>query len=148
MNLHQRLTTYVAALTFTFAGLAARAEDHPFTEGPVVNVYSIRTEPGNFDDYMDFLSTVWKPTQEASKKAGDVIRYQVIRVEPRGENNPDIYLVTYFRNWAALDGATAKADALAKATEGSLAAANESTTKRGRIRRILGSWTGQQLDLK
>jgi hypothetical protein len=33
-------------------------------------------------------------------------------------------------------------------TEGSLEAANKSVVERGKIRRILGSWTGQELDLK
>jgi hypothetical protein len=32
--------------------------------------------------------------------------------------------------------------------EGSVAAANKGAVDRGKIRRILGSWTGQQLDLK
>ena len=86
--------------------------------------------------------------QESAKKAGYVENYNVVKVEPRNENDPDIYLIVYYKNWAALDDATAKADALAKATEGSVAAANESTVNRAPIRRILGSWTGQELDLK
>jgi len=148
MKINSRLAALAAALGLTFMNAAAVADEHAFTEGPVVNVYSIRTEPGKFDDYMQFLHAIWKPTQEEAKKAGYLISYQVIKVEPRGENDPDIYLVTYFKNWAALDGSTAKADAIAKATEGSVAAAAASTVSRGNIRRILGSWTGQQLDLK
>ena len=121
---------------------------HAYKEGVVVNVYSIRTAPGKFDEYMDFVDKIWKSTQEAAKKAGYVEDYKVVKVEPRGENDPDIYLIVYYKNWAALDDSTAKADALAKTVEGSVAAANESTVDRGPMRRILGSWTGQQLDLK
>jgi len=146
-----KLGNYLAAFA-AVVGLAstsaAAADDHAFTEGPVVNVYAIRTGDGKFDDYLKFLDTTWKATQEAGKKAGYIIGYEVVKVEPRGENDPDIYLVVYYKNWAALDGATAKADAIAKEVEGSVAAANESTVSRGTIRRILGSWTGQQLDLK
>ena len=47
-----------------------------------------------------------------------------------------------------MDGATAKGDALANEVAGSVAAANKGTIDRGKIRRLLGSWTGQQLDLK
>jgi hypothetical protein len=72
----------------------------------------------------------------------------VISVEPRGENDPDIYLVVYYKNWAALDNATAKSDEITKQVEGSNAVANQGAVDRGKIRRILGSWTGQQLDLK
>jgi len=137
-----------AFLGLALANVAAAADDHPFTEGPVVNVSAIRTAYGKFDDYMKFLDTTWKATQEAAKKAGYIVSYKVISVEARGENDPDIYLVVYYKNWAALDGATAKGDAIAKEVEGSVAAANQGAVDRGKIRRILGSWTGQQLDLK
>ena len=146
MNKHIAVLT--ASLGLALCSVAATAEDHPFTEGPVVNVAAIRTEYGKFDDYMKFLATKWKASQEAAKKAGYITSYKVITVEARGENDPDIYLVVYYKNWAALDGATAKGDAIAKEVEGSLAASNEAAVSRGKIRRILGSWSGQELDLK
>jgi hypothetical protein len=147
-----KIKTHVAALSallaLSFIGGAAVAEEHPFTEGQVVNVSAIRTEYGMFDEYMKFLATTWKATQEAAKKAGYSTGYKVITVEPRGENDPDIYLVVYYKNWAALDGATAKGDAIATQVNGSVAASNKGAVERNKIRRILGSWTGQQLDLK
>jgi hypothetical protein len=148
MQTKYQVAACAAFLGLTLTSVGAVADDHPFTEGPVVNVSAIRTEYGKFDDYMKFLDTTWKATQEASKKAGYILSYKVITVEPRGDNDPDIYLVVYFKNWAALDGATAKGDAIAKEVEGSVAAANQGAVDRGKIRRILGSWTGQQLDLK
>ena len=147
MTIKNNLAAFAALLTLTFAG-AAVADEHPFTEGQVVNVAAIRTEYGKFDDYMKYIATTWKATQEAAKKAGYITGYKVIAVEPRGENDPDLYLVLYYKNWAALDGATAKADTIATQVEGSVANANKGAVDRGKIRRILGSWTGQQLDLK
>jgi hypothetical protein len=147
-KVNKHIAALIASLGLTVCSVAATAEDHPFTEGPVVNVAAIRTEYGKFDDYLNFLATKWKASQEAAKKAGYITSYKVITVEPRGENDPDIYLVVYYKNWAALDGATAKGDVIAKEVEGSLAASNEAAVSRGKIRRILGSWTGQQLDLK
>jgi hypothetical protein len=137
-----------AFVGFAFTSFAAFADDHPYTEGQVVQVSAIRTEYGKFDEYMKFLATTWKATQEASKKAGYTTGYKVVTVQPRGENDPDIYLVVYFKNWAALDDGTAKADAIANQVEGSVATANKGAVDRGKIRRVLGSWTGQQLDLK
>lgn len=148
MKLNKHIAALTAALGLALFSVVAIAEDHPFTEGAVVNVAAIRTEYGKFDDYMNFLDTKWKATQEAAKKAGYITSYKVITVEPRGENDPDIYLVIYYKNWAALDGATAKGDAIAKEVDGSVAASNEAAVSRGKIRRVLGSWTGQQLDLK
>jgi hypothetical protein len=148
MTLNKHLVALAAFVGLASMSTVAVADEHPFTEGQVVQVSAIRTEYGKFDDYMKFLDTTWKATQEASKKAGYTTGYKVITVETRGENDPDIYLVVYFKNWAALDGATAKADAISTQVEGSVAAANKGAVDRGKIRRILGSWTGQQLDLK
>jgi len=148
MTINCRFAALAAFVGLAFTSVGAFADDHPFTEGQVVQVSAIRTMYGKFDDYMKFLDTTWKATQEASKKAGYITGYKVISVEARGENDPDIYLVVYFKNWAALDGATAKFDAVAKEVEGSVTAANQGAVDRGKIRRILGSWTGQQLDLK
>ena len=148
MTIHKHFAALAAFVGVALTSFAAIAEEHPFTEGQVVQVSAIRTEYGKFDDYMKFLDTTWKATQEASKKAGYSTGYKVITVEARGENDPDIYLVVYFKNWAALDGATAKGDAIAAQVEGSVAAANKGAVDRGKMRRVLGSWTGQQLDLK
>src|SRR5450631_781172 len=136
-----------------FAGLAlmsttALADDHAYSQGSVVNVARIRTVDGKYDDYMKWLDTTWKQEQEAAKKAGYLVSYQVISIEPRGPDDPNLLLVTTYKNWAALDGGLAKGDAIAKQVEGSLAAANQSDADRGKIRRVLGSSTMQVLDLK
>jgi hypothetical protein len=148
MSIKHRFVAYAAFAAFAMTSVAAIAEEHAFTEGPVVNVAAIRTEPGKFDDYMKFLATTWKAEQEAGKKTGDVISYRVVTVEPRSENDPDLYLVITYKNWATLDGATAKSDAIAKQIEGSVDASNKGQADRGKIRRVLGSWTGQELNLK
>ena len=148
MKMNKPIAAITAVLALALTSLSAVAQNHPFTEGAVINVEAIRTEHGRFDEYLKFLDTEWKATQEAAKKAGYITSYEVITVEPRGENDPDIYLVIYYKNWAALDGATAKRDAIAKEVDGSVSAADEAGVSRGKIRRVLGSWTGQRLDLK
>jgi len=142
------LGALAALLCFAGASMTALADDHPYSEGPIVNVASIRTMEGKFDEYMTWLSTVWKKMQEESKKKGYILDYEVLGVEARGPDDPDIYLVITYKNWAALDGAIAKGDEIAKAAEGSLAAANKSQSERDKIRRVLGSQTMQQLVLK
>jgi hypothetical protein len=137
-----------ASAILSMSSLAAYADDHAYTEGQIINVSSIRTETGKFDEYMKYVDTTWKAEQEAAKKAGVITGYKVITVEPRSENDPDLYLIIYFKNWAALDSATAKSDAIAKQVEGSVAASNQGAVDRSKIRRILGSFTGQELDLK
>lgn len=148
MSLKHQLAACAALVCVAFTSAAIAADDHAYTEGPVVNVSSIRTEYGKFDDYMKYLDTTWKQTQEAAKKAGYILSYQVLLAEPRTENDPDLYLVITYKNWAALDDATAKGDAIAKQIEGSVAASNQAASDRGKIRRVLGSETLQELHLK
>ena len=72
----------------------------------------------------------------------------MIEIEPRGPDDPDLLLVITYKNWAALDGTLARGDAIFEEFEGSVAAANQAMTDRGKIRRVLGSSTMQVLELK
>jgi len=123
MSLKKQFAALAAFSGLTFTSFSALADDHAYTEGAVVNVSSIRTVDGKFDDYMKWVDTTWKTEREAAKKAGYLVSYQVITVEPRGPDDPDLYLVLTYRNWAALDGALAKGDQISKQFEGSVAAA-------------------------
>ncbi len=142
------LAALAALVCFSSASVIALADDHPYSEGPIVNVSSIRTMEGKSEEYMAWLATTWKKMQEESKKKGYIVDYEVLSVEPRGPNDPNIYLVITYKNWAALDGALAKGDEIAKAAEGSVAAANKSQSDRDKIRHVLGSQTMQRLMLK
>src|ERR1700730_12282071 len=104
MNFKRQIAACAACVGLAVTSVAALADDHAYTEGLVVNVAAIRTEYGKFDDYMKYLDTTWKAEQEAAKKAGYIISYRVVTVEPRGENDADIYLVINYKNWAAMDG--------------------------------------------
>ena len=144
--LHKHQFVGLVALACTAFG--ASADDHPYSEGSVVNVARIRTVDGKFDDYMKWISTTWKKEQDAAKKAGYILDYQVLQVEPRGPDDADLILVITYKNWAALDGALAKGDEIAKQIEGSVAAANQAQADRSKIRRVLGASTMQELNLK
>ena len=119
-----------------------------YNDGPVVNVSAIRTVDGHFDDYMHWLATGFKKQEEAAKKAGLIVGYHVYTAEPRGPNDPDIYLVVEYKNWAALDGIGAKFDALTTQAEGSVQKADEAQVSRAKIRTVLGSETIQEALLK
>jgi hypothetical protein len=114
----------------------------------VINVSSIRTVDGHFDDYMHWLATTYKKQQEAAKKAGLITSYRVIVIEPRGPNEPDILLVTEYKDWAALDHLGSKLDQISAQIEGSVEAAAKSEVDRAKIRTVLGSRTQQEAILK
>ena len=120
------------------------ADGRDWNDGPVINVSSIRTVDGHFDDYMHWLATTYKKQQEAAKKAGLITSYRVIVIEPRGPNEPDILLVTEYKDWAALDHLGSKLDQISAQIEGSVEAAAKSEVDRAKIRTVLGSRTQQE----
>jgi len=137
-----------ALLSLTSVATTALAHGRDYNDGPVINVAAIRTVDGHFDDYMHWLATAYKKQQEAAKKAGLITAYRVVVIEPRGPNEPDILLVTEYKNWAALDHLGGKFDQVLAQVEGSVEKANQSEADRAKIRTVLGSRTQQEALLK
>ena len=64
--------------------LAADDESPAFENGPVWQFSDIQTKDGHFSEYMSWLSSSWKPQEEALKKAGVIIAFKVFLVtDPR-----------------------------------------------------------------
>ena len=137
-----------ALLSLTALATIAQADGRDWNDGPVVNVAAIRTVDGHFDDYMHWLATTYKRQQEAAKAAGLITSYRVMVVEARTPQDPDIYLVTEYKNWAALDRLGGKFDRVSAQVEGSVEKAAQSEAERAKIRTVLGSRTEQEALLK
>jgi hypothetical protein len=148
MRLSHVICTTSALLALTTLTTTAYADGRDWNDGPVINVASIRTVDGHFDDYMHWLATTYKKQQETAKKAGLITGYRVIVIEARAPNDPDILLITEYKNWAALDNLGSKLDAVSAEVEGSVEKANQSEVERAKIRTVLGSRTMQEARLK
>ena len=138
---------FVVGAVLSFGSLAY-ADGRDWTDGPVQNVAFIRTVDGHFDDYMHWLATTYKKQQEAAKAAGLITSYQVLVGQPHNAQDPDIILITVYKNWAALDHLGSKLDEVSAKVEGSVDAANKSEADRAKIRTVLGSDTVQVAVLK
>jgi hypothetical protein len=137
-----------AVLSFGSLATVAYADGRDYNDGPVQNVTFIRTVDGHFDDYMHWLATTYKKQQEAAKAAGLITRYEVLVGQPHNAQDPDVILITVYKNWAALDHLGSKLDQISAQVEGSVDAANKSEADRAKIRTVLGSETVQVAELK
>ena len=126
----------------------AVASDRPYTEGPVSTVSSIRTEPGMFETYMKWLSTTYKPMMEENKKAGIILDYRVYQTQPRSPEDPNLYLVTTYKNMAAMDGLADKTDATLQKFIGSQEVRDQKAVERGKMRTQIGTEMIRELVLK
>jgi hypothetical protein len=147
-RLSRRLCGAAALLALTAMTSLAYADGRNWNDGPVVNVSFVRTVDGHFDEYMQWLATTWKKQEEAAKKAGLILSYEVDVAQPQSPTDADIILIVRFKNWAALDGLGSKLDTVSAQIEGSVEKASQSQAARAKIRTILGSTTVQVAELK
>lgn len=128
--------------------LAQAADERAYTEGNVVVVSNIRTEPGQFDNYMKYLSTTYKALMDEYKKAGIVVDYGVYSTSPTNPSEPDLLLTVTYKNLGAMDNLDAKQDPIGKKVWGSLQASSQASADRGKMRKQLGTRMLRQLVLK
>jgi hypothetical protein len=139
------LVGFAAVIAATGAAVAA---DRPYSEGVVVNVSSVRTEPGQFEAYMAYLAGPYKQLMEEQKKAGIIVDYAVYQVVPRSPSDPDLFLTTTYKNMAALDGLDARSDAITEKVFGNLQQQSASTVTRGKLRTLVGDELIREMVLK
>ena len=74
--------------------------------------------------------------------------WAVYSVVPQGPHDPDLYLITPFKNMAALDGLDAKTDPITEKVYGSLDKSNAGAIDREKIRKLLGDQFMRELVIK
>src|SRR6516162_5248137 len=130
--------------------LNAHAQDvRQYSEGPVTEVNYIEVEYGHFEEYIDWLNSTWKPTMEATKKAGLIVDYKAIRFTPLcyTSNHSMVVLWITYKNMAALDKGAEEED-VAKKVIGNTEFQNKARIGRNDYREVLGSELIRELILK
>src|ERR1700691_3666719 len=139
------LSMCLAASSLSLNALAQ--DERAYTEGPVTEVDYIQVEYGKFETYIDWLNSTWKPTMEATKKAGLIIDYKVFSATPKSPDQPNIYLWITYKNMAALDKGVEQ-EAVAKKVIGSTEVQNKARVARSEYRKVLGTEYVRELILK
>jgi hypothetical protein len=139
------------AASLTLGLMPAFAADNnapPFENGAVVDIASVQTKDGHFNDYMRWVSTEWKRQEEALKKAGVITDYHVYLVQNQRAGEPDIFLTQTYKNMAAFDATQAQQYALQAKIAGSIAKSDQSQAARGSMRTIIGDMMVREAVLK
>ena len=139
--------------------LNARAQDDPaqvapvqdarqYTEGPVTEEDYIEVEYGHFAEYIEWLTSTWKPTMEALKKAGLIIDYKVFQATPKSPGQPNVILWITFKNGGAALDKSAELDAVASKVICNDECQNKARVVRNGYRKLLGTELIRELILK
>ena len=138
----------LAAILTISTSVTRAQEDHAYTQGPVVIVSFVRTEPGMFDEYLRYLDVTYKRLMEEYKRQGIITDYAIFQALPRDPNDADLILTVTYKNMAAFDDLQARADPAVKQIFGSLPKAASASADRDKLRKQLGSQMVRQLILK
>ena len=131
-----------------FFTLQAFAQEH-YTEGPIWQVSLIRVKPTQFDAYLTSLRQGTKPLLDEGKKEGLILDYKVfLNTTKHDPEDWDILLAVQYKNFAALDGLTAKNEAIRDKILGSKQAAQQLGEKRVEMREIVRTMTLREVTLK
>ena len=139
------LATLVTLVSVTGTSMAA---DRPYAEGTVSVVSSIRTEPGQHENYMKYLATTYKQMMDEQKKAGIVVDWSVYTTRPRTADGPNLYLVTTYKDLAAMDGLQDRMEAIQEKMFGNQEARDAATIARGKMRTAVGSEVIRKVEFK
>jgi hypothetical protein len=143
-------TTILSMCLAAFSlSLNARAQDErAYTDGPVTEVNYLQVEYGHFEEYIDWLNSTWKPTMEATKKAGLIIDYKVFSATPKSPDQPNIILMITFKNAAAALDKGVELEAVAKKVICSTECQNKARVARSEYRKVMGSEYIREIILK
>jgi hypothetical protein len=148
MHMKKPLLLLLAAILTLSTAVTRAEDDHAYTQGPVVLVSFIRTEPGMFEEYLRYLDTTYKTLLEEFKKQGLILDYAVYSAQPRDPQDADLILTVKYKNMAAFDDLQARTDPVVKQLFGSLPKAASASAERGKLRKEIGSQLVRQLILK
>lgn len=148
MSLTSIAITALFASATLMLGSAASAQNSSYTPGTVWTFSHIKVEPGQFENYMDFLANTWKKSNEFGKKEGVVVSYHVFSVNNPREGEPDLILAIEAKDYIG----NAEQLALQKKFEAFMAMDQRKMDQAGGERKVMrklaGSMELQELKLK
>jgi hypothetical protein len=117
--------------------------------GPIWQVSLIHVKPNQMDTYLSSLQEKAKPIYEEAKRQGTILDYKVfLNTTQHDPQDWDIAIGVQFKNFAAMDGLTAKMEALRDKVLGSKQTAHELGEKRQEMREIVSVMLLREVTLK
>ena len=148
MKFTKSFTMAAALLGAVSLAAPAMAQESSYKPGSVWEASRIKVMPGQFENYMDWLSSQWKKIQEFGKAEGVIVNYHVLATNNRRHDEPHLVLVVEYKDYLT----TAQQEAVQKRVNAMLAQDNRKATaanaQRGAMREQIGSTEYQELILK
>ncbi|MBV8666952.1 MAG: hypothetical protein JO269_10770 [Burkholderiaceae bacterium] len=141
------LSSSLLAFALALAPLA-QADDSNYKPGTVWEISHVKTEPGQFEAYLDFLDTQWKKIQEFAKKSGVVVSYHVWAVNDAREGEPDLILGIEYKDYLSNADRMAFQEKVHQMMAADSHKLDAQSGERKVLRKLAGSVELQELQLK
>jgi hypothetical protein len=142
------LVTLVAVAVLTPTPSAAQTTERVWEQGTVWAITYVETKPNMFNSYLKNLSQVWRAFLEEQKKKGDVVSYKILNVQNVRDGEPDLILMTEFKNMAVFDTTVDEFEAMSAKIMGSLEEMQTDNIEREAMRTIRSNVLTRELRFK
>lgn len=73
---------------------SAAAQETAYTSGGYMVVQGIHIEPGQFENYMDYIADQYRRNQDFARQQGWITGYRIFANVNRRHDEPDLYLLS------------------------------------------------------
>ena len=147
MKIVYALKMTIAAALVAF-GTAASAQSSSYAPGSVWTFTNVVIEPGQFENYMDFLDKEYKKSNDFGIKQGYILSYHVFQVNNARAGEPDLVLAVESKDYLS----NAQQLEIQKKYEEFMAKDNRKMTAESGDRKVMRKFVGgmelQELKLK
>ena len=139
----------IAACSFVIgAAVSAQVVERVWDNGSVWVISTVDVKPGQYTAYIKYLRDVGLPRADYGRKVGDVLSYRVLSVQNPRDGEPDVLLLTEYKNMAVFDRGPAYADDMNRKLAGSLENRQaQMATNRG-LSDFMGSMMAREVRLR
>ena len=144
----RKLNLAAAALAAVTFAAPVGAQPSSYTPGMYCEVTSVTIEPGQDENYADWLATQWRTQEEFSRQQGWIREFHVLSNNDRRSGEPDLYLVEVFDHVPTAAEQVQRQQAFERMMRRDPHQLSTESGQRATMRRITGSMMLQELNLR
>jgi hypothetical protein len=139
MKLIHRAALLAAPFALAYAVPAMAQDAYPVDPGDYVEVGMIEIDDGHDLEYLNYLAGLWRRNQDYAKAQGWITGYEILSNENKRPGEPDLYLVTRYREFASTAEGKRRNDVMRSVNKMTDAEMQAASAGRAKYRRQMGS---------
>lgn len=135
----RKLMLSALAAGMVLAGAPAIAQDSSYRLGSLWTAARIDVEDGQYENYLDYLTSTWRSNQEYAKSQGWILDYHILDNVNARDGEPDIILLTRFADFPSVAEIERRDKMIAARMKQDAHQADAASGQRGKMRTLKGT---------